>query len=303
MHVYVVGNMGVDQTYLIDELPEKGASILGQRISQDLGGKGANQAIILARCAINTTLIAASGDDSHGAWCRKKIAQESLGLFPSRPLNCATDTSIILNSADGDNAIITTTTAADTLSLEDIKTALTAAQPGDILLQQGNFSFEKTCAIFEYSRSRKLFNVFNPSPVKAQFARLWPLTDLTVLNGVEARLLSQGRQEATAAAQRLLNDGVGTLVMTRGGDGALLFVNGQRHHVAAAPCRVVDTTGAGDTFLAVMLASSLRRGVPVDTVALRHAVAAAAITISRSGTLNAFPSREELAALLARREK
>jgi len=302
MHVFVVGNMGVDQTYLIDELPEKGASILGKRISQDLGGKGANQAIILARCAIDTTLIAASGDDSHGAWCRKKIVQESLALFPAQPLNCATDTSIILNSADGDNANITTTTAADSLSLEEIKTALAAAQPGDVLLQQGNFSFEKTRAIFEYSRSRKLFNVFNPSPVKAQFAQLWPLIDLAVLNSVEARLLSQGHQEAAAAAQQLLSDGVGTLVITRGADGALLFCNGQQNHVDAAPCQVVDTTGAGDTFLAVMLASSLRRGVPVDPQALRHAVAAAAITIGRSGTLSAFPSREELAELLAGQE-
>jgi ribokinase len=39
--------------------------------------------------------------------------------------------------------------------------------------------------------------------------------------------------------------------------------------------------------------------VPVDTLALQHAGAAAALTISRSGTMNAFPTRQELAALLA----
>ncbi|XBS70044.1 PfkB family carbohydrate kinase [Acerihabitans sp. KWT182] len=300
MHVYVVGNIVVDQTYLIDELPEKGASILGQKISQDLGGKGANQAVILARSAINTTLIAASGNDSQGAWCREKIAQESLIFLPVQPVDCATDTSIILNSADGDNVNITTTTAAESLSFVDIKSALAAAQPGDVLLQQGNFSLEKTRAIFEYSRSRKLYNVFNPSPVKTQFATLWPLIDLAVLNGVEARLLSQGGQDATTAARRLLQDGCGTVVITCGADGALLFGNGQQHHAdAVAPSRVVDTTGAGDTFLSVMLASALRRGVPVDPQALRHAAEAAAITIGRSGTLNAFPTRAELAALLA----
>jgi ribokinase len=214
-------------------------------------------------------------------------------------LDCDTDTSIILNSADGDNANITTTTAAEKLSFEQIKNALTAAQPGDILLQQGNFSFEKTRAIFEYSRNRKLINVFNPSPVKPLFARLWPLVDLAVLNSIEARLLSSGHRDATTAAQQLLADGVNTVIITRGADGALLFGNGQPQHINAAPCQVVDTTGAGDTFLAVMLASSLRRGVPVDTLALQHAGAAAALTISRSGTMNAFPTRQELAALLA----
>src|SRR5471030_1040271 len=118
MHVFVVGNIGVDQTYLIDELPEKGASIPGRKISQDLGGKGANQAIILARCGINTTLIAACGNDASGVWCRDKISQESLSLFPTHPVDCVTDTSIILNSADGDNANITTSSAADSLSID-----------------------------------------------------------------------------------------------------------------------------------------------------------------------------------------
>lgn len=300
MHVFVVGNIGVDQTFLIDDLPEKGASILGRKITQDLGGKGANQAVILSRCAIETTLIAACGNDDQGDWCRKKIAGESLTLFPDEPLNCPTDTSIILNSADGDNANITTTTAAESLSLEQVKTALAPARPGDILLQQGNFSYEKTRAIFEYSRSRNLFNVFNPSPVKAQFAQLWPLVDLAVLNTVEARLFGQGRQDAATAGQQLLAAGIGTLVITLGQDGALLLGQDRQDRVAAAPCEVVDTTGAGDTFLAVMLASSLRRGVPVDALALRHAGAAAAITIGRTGTLNAFPTHQELSALLAR---
>ncbi len=299
MHVYVVGNIGVDQTYLIDELPEKGASIHGRKISQDLGGKGANQAIILARCGIKTTLIAARGNDDHGAWCRDKLKPESLSLFPIDPMDCATDTSIILNSADGDNANITTTGAADSLSLDHIKAVLNDAQPGDIVLQQGNFSYEKTRAVFEFSHSHKLYNVFNPSPVKAQFAQLWPLIDLAVLNGVEARLLSQGQRQTADAARRLLADGLGTLIITLGADGARLFHAGGRCRVAAAPCTPVDTTGAGDTFLAVMLASLIKRGAPVDALALRHAGAAAAITISRSGTLNAFPSRAELQALLS----
>lgn len=298
MHVYVVGNMGIDQTFLIDELPEKGASILGRKISQDLGGKGANQAIILARCGINTTLIAARGNDTQGDWCRDKLAQESLALLPVDPLRCATDTSIILNSADGDNANITTTTAAETLSLRQITAVLSQAQPGDMVLQQGNFSVEKTRAIFAYARDRRLYTVFNPSPVKAEFAGLWPLIDLAVLNSVEARLLSAGLQTADAARQ-LLAGGIGTLVITLGADGALLFDNARRLRADAAPCRVVDTTGAGDTFLAVMLASALLRAGPVDETALRHAAAAAAITIGRSGTLNAFPTRAELSAILA----
>ncbi|TKI04383.1 ribokinase [Martelella alba] len=297
MHVFVVGNIGVDQTFLIDDLPEKGASIHGCKINQDLGGKGANQAIILARCGIPTTLIAACGNDGPGDWCRRRLAEEALTLRPEQPAPYATDTSIILNSADGDNAIITTTTAAENLSFAQIKTALAPALPGDIVLQQGNLPYDVTRAVFDYAHHSGLFTVFNPSPVKAPFAQLWPLVDLVVVNSVEARMFSQ-MPDAASAGQQLLAAGNGAVIITLGRDGAILFNSRREEHVPAVPCRATDATGAGDTFLATMLASALRRGVPVDTLALRHAVAAAAMTISRAGTLQAFPSRRELAALL-----
>ena len=68
MRVYVTGNITVDETWSIPDIPKKGASIHGVKVSQDIGGKGANQAIILSRCGIETRLIAATGNDSNGAW-------------------------------------------------------------------------------------------------------------------------------------------------------------------------------------------------------------------------------------------
>ncbi len=67
MRVYVTGNITVDETWSIPDIPKKGASIHGVKVSQDIGGKGANQAIILSRCGIETRLIAATGNDSNGA--------------------------------------------------------------------------------------------------------------------------------------------------------------------------------------------------------------------------------------------
>ncbi|PLO23901.1 ribokinase, partial [Klebsiella pneumoniae] len=77
-----------------------------------------------------------------------------------------------------------------------------------------------------------------------------------------------------------------------------LVQEGQRQFCPAVPAEALDTTGAGDTFLAVMLASALLRGVAPDALALAHASRAAAITVSRRGTLSAFPGSRELAALL-----
>ncbi|MEJ4045929.1 PfkB family carbohydrate kinase [Erwinia sp. SLM-02] len=285
MRVYVTGNITVDETWSIADIPQKGSSIHGVKVSQDIGGKGANQAIILSRCGIETHLIAATGNDSNGIWLRQQMINEELTLLPTTYFNQHSDTSIILNSADGDNAIITTTASADAFGLEDIIPHLADAAPGDILLQQGNFSLEKTRALFQLAKARGLTTVFNPSPVNPDFAHLWPLIDIAVVNESEAGELQP--------------HGVKTLVITEGAAGAWLVSEGQRRFCPAVAATAVDTTGAGDTFLAVMLASALLRGVLPDPLALAHASRAAAITVSRRGTFSAFPSQQELAALLS----
>ncbi|WP_130834780.1 PfkB family carbohydrate kinase [[Erwinia] mediterraneensis] len=284
MRVYVAGNIVVDETWSVNELPQKGASIHGKKISLDIGGKGANQAIVISRCGIDTQLIAATGNDKSGQWIREQILREPLNLFPGEALSSHSDTSIIFNSSDGDNAIITTTDAADALLLDTVLAHLAGATTGDVLLQQGNFSAEKTRALFVWAKARGLITVFNPSPVNPDFASLWPLVDIAVLNQLEADLLKPA--------------GVKTLVITQGAAGAWLINHDQRQFCPALSLQPVDTTGAGDTFLAVMLASALLRGVEPDRLALQHASAAAAITVSRTGTVNAFPTQDELAALL-----
>ena len=70
--------------------------------------------------------------------------------------------------------------------------------------------------------------------------------------------------------------------------------------VPAVPGEAVDTAGAGDTFMAVALASAALRRATVDVRALEHGAAAAALTVSRRGTRSAFPSSGELKAILAR---
>lgn len=75
-----------------------------------------------------------------------------------------------------------------------------------------------------------------------------------------------------------------------GAAGAWLVQEGQRQFCPAVPAEALDTTGAGDTFLAVMLASALLRGVAPDALALAHASRAAAITVSRRGRSARFPA-------------
>ncbi|WP_258960695.1 PfkB family carbohydrate kinase, partial [Klebsiella pneumoniae] len=94
--------------------------------------------------------------------------------------------------------------------------------------QQGNFSLDKTRALFQYARSRGMTTVFNPSPVNPDFCHLWPLIDIAVVNESEAELLQPY--------------GVKTLVITQGAAGAWLVQEGQRQFCPAVPAEALDTT-------------------------------------------------------------
>jgi ribokinase len=184
------------------------------------------------------------------------------------------------------------------LTLSEALAPLGDAVSGDLVVLQGNLSEDVTRGILAEARHRGLKTAFNPSPLRPYFAELWPLIDVAFLNRGEAESLTGSSGEA--AIRRLAEAGVSQTVLTLGGSGAILASG---HEVlATVPARateVVDTTGAGDTFMAVALASAALRSTALDAKAIHHATAAAAITVSRRGTRSAFPSRAELAGILA----
>ncbi|MCA3440527.1 MAG: ribokinase [Rhodobacter sp.] len=290
MRAFVIGNVALDETVTVRGLPAIGASVHGQAGQTDLGGKGANQAIILGRAGLPCRFCAAVGEDSRADDIRSRLAAEPLEADLIRVAGVASDFSIILRTPSGDNAIITTNAAASGLTPEAASAALSGAVPGDLLVLQGNLSADTTVAALRQARARGMQTALNPSPLRHFFRDIWPLVDIAFLNETEAAALGGTRA--------LLAAGVPQVVLTLGAKGARLVTTEQDFLVPAQPCKVVDTAGAGDCFMATALASAGLRDAPLDPRALRHAAAAAAITVSRPGTGSAFPTRAELAEIL-----
>jgi ribokinase len=297
MRAYVIGNVTIDETLAVNTMPQAGASILGSQRSRDLGGKGANQAIVLARCGLPTTFIAAVGEGPRADMIRQHLATEPVDSRLVPIAGASSDFSIVLTTPDGENANITTTDSAAKLGASDVVAPLADAGPGDIAVLQGNLADATTRSTLEAAHGRSVTTAFNPSPVRQSFASLWPLVDIAFLNQGEAQALTgAGGQDA---ARALLAAGVRDVVLTLGGDGAMLANADGTITIPAVPCSVVDTTGAGDTFMAVALASAQLRGVRLDRRAIVHATRAAAITVGRRGTRLAFPTVREITAILA----
>lgn len=291
MRAHVVGNVALDETIRVDDLPVPGASILGVELSRDLGGKGANQAVVLGRAGLETRLVAPVGRDARAAEIRAALAAEPVEASLLEVESVRSDISLILMTARGENAIVTTNEAAEGLAAVAAVSAIADAAPGDLLVLQGNLSFGTTRALLSEARARGMRAAFNPSPVRDFFTDFWPMIDVVFLN--------EGEAAACGGVEWLLAQGVGRVALTLGGRGARLISAGGAEAVAATSAEIVDTTGAGDCFMATALASAGLRGVELDARALVHAARAAALTVSRPGTMRAFPTSAEMAAILA----
>ena len=297
LQAFVFGNAAIDEIFLVRDLPAPGESVLGNAGRTGLGGKGANQAIALARTGVRTTLVAAVGSDWYGREIREALSRENLNISLLERPDLATDRSIILAQADGDNVIVTTNACAASISTAECVSALAEARAGDAVLLQGNLRNEVTAALCRECVLRGLYLVLNPSPFDTAFRDLVPLADAIFVNETEAQgLTGQSRQEAVEA---LLGMGAGQVVLTLGRDGALLGSPDGLFQVPAACVHVIDVTGAGDCFEGVAVGSALTRGTRLDAAALHHANQAAAHTIRNVGAAASFPSASQIAAIMS----
>lgn len=291
MRAVVVGNVTEDLVFSLPRLPRAGETLIASARLADIGGKGLNQALLLARAGCAARLVAAVGDDQAGERARDLAARE----LPDAALvsvDAPTDQSIIHVAEGGENHIVSSAFAADALTAETALAAMGEVGPGDAVVVQGNLPAATTRAVLAAGREAGAWTIANPSPIRWDWSALLPLVDLAIVNRTELADLAGANAEA--AALRAL--GAGAVLLTLGAEGACLTGEAGETRTSAAPVDAVDTAGAGDTFAAAFVAARL--GGMEAGVALRGAAAAAALTVSRRGTFSAFPTREEMRACL-----
>jgi ribokinase len=296
VRAFVVGNAVWDETLRLDALPRPGASVHVRRGLAGPGGKGLNQAVVLARAGLPTTLVAVVGRDASGERIVEALAAEGLNRGLIRRTGKATDWSAVLVTPDGENAVLTTREAAESLGDLVVREGLGPAAAGDLCVMQGNLSLGASATAIRTARKRGMTVAFNPSPSEARYVDLFGETDLLFLNRIEALACA-----GSLAPEALRALGAGQVVVTLGAEGAMLVAAEGEETVPASPARPVDPTGAGDAFMAAALAHAAPRGWRLDGAALAAGAAAAALTVGREGAFAALPSREEMAAIIGPR--
>ncbi|RUU13839.1 ribokinase [Mesorhizobium sp. USDA-HM6] len=300
MHIHVVGNACVDTTFRLSRFPAVGETLNATAYADGLGGKGANQAVAAARTGVAVTLWTALGKDPAGAWIRSRLDMELSDVQVSE-FDLPSDRSTIVIDAAGENFIISGVACGEAFD-PIAQTALARRiASGDILVCQGNLRSAVTNACLRAAQENGARTVLNASPVDEAALPDFGLADVLVVNQSEAKALTC-REDMVAAAGALAAKGAGTVVITLGAEGCLTLGPGQSGSVRLPAPRVeaLDTSGAGDVFCGC-LAGGVSKGMSV-TSSLKFALAAAAISVTRSGTLLSCPSASEMAALIDQTE-
>ncbi|MCW2583178.1 MAG: rbsK [Klenkia sp.] len=293
--VAVVGSVNLDLITVVDHLPLPGETQLATSDDEGLGGKGANQAAAAARAGARTALVAAVGHDDAGALCRRELDRLAVDTTQLQVVTAvATGRAIVIVDTAGENTIVVSSGANASLAPDHVEQALAALPlgPGSVLVSQGEVSADVVDAVGRFAGTHDLRWVLNLAPVidvdVATLTRAW----LVVVNEGElsdlwAQLIdpvqlppAQGPpgpvQMATAVAESL---GVQVLV-TRGAHGCLHVRDRVVQEFPAHPVeRVVDTTGAGDTFVGTFSAA-IAGGAEIDTAVAAASRAAATLIAS-----------------------
>lgn len=298
--VAVVGSYGVGMTMRLPRLPVAGETLLGGTYSSGHGGKGSNQAVAAARLGADVAFLTAVGDDTLGTAARELWAGEGVDASATVTIpDAATMVGMILVEPSGENRIVVAAGALDHLSPDHVEAFRPHLAGADIAVVSLEIPLETALAAIRSARGAGTRTLLNPAPAQALPEDAWAHIDVLTPNRTEAAILLGHDPDADESPESLAGQlhakGVGTVVLTLGGDGALIHdADGSRLIAAASPTAVVDTTGAGDAFTAA-LAVELAAGASTD-VAVRFAARAGAHAVSIHEVIPALPHRADLAA-------
>lgn len=293
----VVGAVNVDLVVAAPRLPGPGETVVGADLQRHGGGKGGNSAVAAARAGAEVRYVGAVGRDELGSAALAELQAEGIDIADvAIKEDASTGAALIVVDPSGENQIAVAAGANAAVTTQDVSTALDRARewPGCLLVST-EVATEAVVAAVEAGAAQGWPCVLNPAPVTPGIADLLRLGPVLTPNRGELtdlyRLLGEtGAPPVETMAARLALHTGAPVVVTLGADGVLACAaDGVTTRIpAGSPRRVVDTTGAGDTFNGVF-AAGLAAGSDVLSAA-RRGVAAAALSVESSGARTGMPS-------------
>jgi len=301
-NILVVGSINMDLVVRSPHMPGPGETVLGSGFVTSPGGKGANQAVAIARLGGDCRFIGRVGQDGFGEQMLRGLRSEGIDCAnvmttPDAPTGVA----IIIVDSRGENSIVVASGANRMVSPDDIFPCGRAFEEADVVVLQLELPLPTVRAAIQLARRHGCKIILDPAPAQPNLPDELCEVDIISPNVTEAELITGQRSvdESTdkLVATELIARGAAAAVLKLGSRGSMV-VTADGHFYTAPPYKVsvVDTTAAGDAFTGA-LAVALGQGQPLRQAA-QFANAAGALACAALGAQAAMPTLDQVRMLM-----
>jgi len=292
MKVLVYGSLNIDLLYFVDHIVKPGETINSISFKKSAGGKGANQAAALSKAGLQVFMAGKIGQD--GLFLLKLL--ESYGVNTDKVVQYEGETgqAIIQIDKNGQNSIVLYSGGNEKITIEEINKTIASFKENDIIVLQNEIVYIKE--IMHNAKEKGLRICLNPSPFNEKIKELpLDLANWLFVNEIEGAALANLPQNAaleTILDQLVKQFPATEIILTAGENGSYYGCGETREKSEIVKTKVLDTTGAGDTFTGFFLAAR-EKNMNV-TQSLLIASKASSIAVSQKGAMESIPLSGEV---------
>lgn len=296
-YIVVVGSINNDLIISTDKLPRMGETVNGSGFMIAAGGKGANQAVAAARLGVHVHMVGAVGDDIFGERLKANLRENGVEENHVATIkDCPTGTAVIV-LYNGNNSIIIDAGANERVTREAVTNAEELIKDATLLMVQLEIPLDTVMCALKTAHRHNVPTLLNPAPAHTLSDDVLRLVDIIIPNETECEMITGIKADtlegAANAVTYLRKKGIRQAVVTLGENGAVFNDIDEIFHMPARNVdNVVDTTAAGDSFLAGF-AVALTEGRSIAE-AVAFANIAGSVAVTRKGAQPSLPFRHEV---------
>ena len=280
MKIGVLGSINSDIVYQIKTPPKQGETVFGDTYDILPGGKGANQAVIAHCLGDEVAFLGSLGTDSFGQFSLQSFQSKGISIdniaISSSPSGIA-----IIQLTQLDNSIVVIPGANQSITLDHINRYFEQHHDLSGVVTQHENNLDAVELFLRRARNESIPTILNPAPANALSPDWQDFVDILIPNEHEARLIFK-----TTSLSKIVSLHPNRVVITLGDQGAMFHDGSREILVPAKKINVVDTTGAGDSFVAGFSSSYFKdRNI---ITAIKQGIEVASITCQYLGAQGAY---------------
>lgn len=293
-NICVIGSLNMDLVVNVDTMPKPGQTIIGSNFKEVSGGKGANQAVAMARLNGNVSMIGKVGEDGFGQTLINSLKNDKVDTTYIQTSKGATGVALITVDKNAQNSIVVSPGANFEVKEDDIDNNIEAIKNSDIVVLQLETPLNTIKYALNKAKELNKYTILNPAPAVKLDDEIIKNVDLLTPNETELEIISgvsiETEEDIQKAAQIMIEKGVKELIVTLGSKGSLYINKEKSMFKKAYKVEAVDTTAAGDSYTGA-LAVALSQDKNIED-AMDFASKVGALSVLKEGAQSSLPTLE-----------